>query len=457
MANIRKLIFSTSLLSAAQLSRVIFGVLILKFASVYLSTDAVGTYGLIQNYTTILITIFSVGLPLSGVQILTRHGLYRLKQLLPVYNVLAGLAGIISFTLLSIFGKHVLIEMDWKMVLLLSFGIYFGVRANIYLASFQFQSKIKEIFMANLVASTMAFLVSVLTFYIQKGSIFYVQVFVYFIILFFYYNRINKIKKEHLVFQTVKDIFDVGFLLSMVGFIPILTMFLFRLYLTSHGGLNVLGLVVAAFTVINGYANMIFTSIAGDFFPRYSRATSKEERRDIERGQTQLLLIILLPIVVALYLYAPLLVQLLYSKEYGEIISIIRVGSIALFFRGVSTVRAYIFLSYQRNTLYFIIEIIVNILLLVMLILGYEYKGLVGIGLALTIHAFIYFIMVEILLGHVGHHLNFRNQIIFSVMVVFLWLFLDFTLALPQIFIAMVVLLTVLLSLFVFRARWIEG
>jgi len=72
-------------------------------------------------------------------------------------------------------------------------------------------------------------------------------------------------------------------------------------------------------------------------------------------------------------------------------------AALGMFFKAASWAIAFVFLAKGASKLFFWNELIVNIYILILNILGYHYWGLTGLGLSFLVGYFLYLIQVYII------------------------------------------------------------
>ena len=89
------------------------------------------------------------------------------------------------------------------------------------------------------------------------------------------------------------------------------------------------------------------------------------------------------PLLIALIILLPVLVPLLLNDEFIPIVPMAQITSLGLFFRAIHLPNAYVPLAMGDSKIYFIINLIGALDMLVV-IPGYVYGGLLGAGFALA-------------------------------------------------------------------------
>ncbi len=182
---------------------------------------------------------------------------------------------------------------------------------------------------------------------------------------------------------------SVGFNFVVCSIIGHVAQFGILAYLNQHASQETVGLYSSAYALTMTYAGMVFTAIETDYFPRLSGIiTNRIERADTLLRQQDVTLMLATPMLVAMIVALPLIVPLFLSGEFLAIIPMAQATTVGLLFRAAYLPNAYISLAAGDNKTFLAINIIGSIDILLVLV-GYHYAGLLGMGVALTIQNFI--------------------------------------------------------------------
>lgn len=169
---------------------------------------------------------------------------------------------------------------------------------------------------------------------------------------------------------------------------------LIRSYLNVEGDLSDVGLYNAAYMIVITYGGMVFSSLEVDYFPRLS-AVCKDVANTNEtvNKQVEVSLLLLSPMLVALLMFLPVLVPLLFSSQFLPVVAMAQVAVLAMYFKVLTMPVSYITLARSRSLAFLFLESAYFLALVVSIVLGYTYWGIFGTGIAIvTAHAFEYLI-----------------------------------------------------------------
>ena len=102
-------------------------------------------------------------------------------------------------------------------------------------------------------------------------------------------------------------------------------------------------------------------------------------------GWMELSLLLISPTMVAFSLLLPLLLPLLFTAQFVPAIPMMQVVIIALYLRAVKLPVAYLPLAKGDSRAFLFLEALYAVVMVVLVLVGYRWKGLVGTGYALLL------------------------------------------------------------------------
>lgn len=171
-----------------------------------------------------------------------------------------------------------------------------------------------------------------------------------------------------------------------------------RSYLNvSSGDLDAVGLYNAGYMLIITYAGMVFSAMETDYFPRLSSVNNDPEAtRTMVNRQIEVSLLIVAPMLATLIITLPVLVPLLFSNKFMPMLGMAQVAVFAMYIKALSLPISYITLAKGDSVGYMTLEAIDDVLLIGLIIIGYNNWGLTGTGIALVASYLIDIILVSI-------------------------------------------------------------
>lgn len=171
---------------------------------------------------------------------------------------------------------------------------------------------------------------------------------------------------------------------------------LIRSYLNVVGDLDVLGLYNAGYMLTITYAGMVFSAMETDYYPRLSavqhdiRATNETVNRQMEVS-----LLLVSPMLAALIIALPVVVPLLFSREFLPVVGMAQVAALAMYMKVLTLPVAYITLARGYSLSYLFLETSYFVAFVILIFFGYRYWGLFGTGVAITLAHVFEFLLVN--------------------------------------------------------------
>ena len=125
----------------------------------------------------------------------------------------------------------------------------------------------------------------------------------------------------------------LGITLMIASLLGTLANYILNTYIGRYGSLNDVGMYQAANSITNQYIGIVFTAMGLDYFPRLAAISQDNVKvKEMVNQQIEVVLFLMAPLCCFLILLAPLVIEVLLTKEFMGIISLIRWMGIGLFF-----------------------------------------------------------------------------------------------------------------------------
>lgn len=161
--------------------------------------------------------------------------------------------------------------------------------------------------------------------------------------------------------------------------------FLIRAYINRIGELSDVGLFNAGWTLAIVYAGLVFSAMEADYFPRLSSVKEMGmEQNDCVNKQLEINVLLIGPILTGMILALPVLIPLLYDHRFLDVLGMAQLAAVSMLFRAVYIPIEYLPLSKGQSRKFLCQEAVCVLLLIVMEIAGYRYKGLLGLGFGIV-------------------------------------------------------------------------
>ena len=219
------------------------------------------------------------------------------------------------------------------------------------------------------------------------------------LVLTWYYARKLNIKPVQVskarTLAEGKEMLKMGFMISLSAIIGLGVSYIVRIFISTNGGIEQVGLYNAGFAIINTYVGMIFTAMAADFYPRLSAAANcNRESRNVMNQQAEIAILILAPILIVFLVFIKWVVILFYSTQFLPVTAMIYWAALGLILKAASWSISFIFLAKGVSKLFFWNELLAHFYSLGLNLIGYYYMGLTGLGISFLATYLIYLIQV---------------------------------------------------------------
>ena len=172
------------------------------------------------------------------------------------------------------------------------------------------------------------------------------------------------------------------------------------------GSMEDVGFYRVGYTLMVTYAGIVFTAFEADYFPRLSGVNHDPIRRNATiNDQIRVCLLLIAPLLIALMVMMPVVIHILYAKEFMAATSMTICAAFYMFLRSITTPISYTALACGDSMVYLLMEIIYDAISLAIIVLCYVQWGLMGAGIGLSLSALFDLIMIGTIYGW---HYRFR-------------------------------------------------
>lgn len=240
-----------------------------------------------------------------------------------------------------------------------------------------------------------------------------------FIVSWLYVRRISydkiKISIQQL-WQKSKLMVKMGIALMTNGLMIQICNLIIAAYITRHSGLSELGYYQAGITIITSYFGIILTSMTTEYYPRISSINSDNVAlKEAVNAQSEMGMIIALPLIVIFVSLSKFFLTFLYSSEFSAGTNYVDWAVLGTYTVISSNCIGMVLLVKQKSKLFLTSSLLMNIVILLTNLLLYNYLGLLGLGLGYFFSALLQFIVYDLMMTH-------YYKISFSKTVLILWI-----------------------------------
>jgi O-antigen/teichoic acid export membrane protein len=185
-----------------------------------------------------------------------------------------------------------------------------------------------------------------------------------------------------------KKMISLGVAFILAGILGSGVEFLIRAYMVQTGSEADVGMYSAGYLLTVTYASIIFTAMETDFFPRLSAVNNDiQQSNQLINRQIEASVLLVSPMLVALWVAFPILLSLFYNEEFMPVIGMAQCAIFGLYMRSVALPISYLSLAKGRSRVYLFTEAVYDVAAVSLIVCGYSMDGLRGAGAALSLAA----------------------------------------------------------------------
>jgi len=410
-ASYRSIMKATSLFGGVQVFNIIIAIVRSKIIAVLLGPAGMGIVGLLTSTIGLVSSLTNFGLGTSAIRDIAAANesgnQNRINKVVTVFRRLVWITGllgaIITFilspwlSLLTFGNKEYTVAFMWLSVTLLFNQLTSG--QNVLL---QGMRKLKYLAKANMLGSFVGLVISApLYYYYRVDGVVPAIILTVLLLLGISWYFARKIKIEQIKVSPEETIFEgkgmlkMGFMLSLSSLITVGGSYIVRIFISNTGSLDDVGLYNAGFAIIATYVGLVFTAMSTDYYPRLSGVSHDNKKGTLLMNQqAEIALLILAPILAIFLIFINWVVIILYSTEFIPVNGLIQWAALGMYFKAASWSIAFILLAKGASKLFFWNELVWNIYMLGLNLLGYYFYGLDGLGVSFLISYMLYFSQV---------------------------------------------------------------
>ena len=162
------------------------------------------------------------------------------------------------------------------------------------------------------------------------------------------------------MWQRGSGIIKFGMVMTVGSLVGTLTTYLLTIFISRTGNLSDVGFYQAAGAITTQYIGLIFTAMAADYFPHLSSLvkTDREEAFRLVNQQTEILILIMTPLVMLLILSAPIVIRILLTPEFLSTGRMVRLLGMACIFKALCFPMDYLAYAKSDTPFIFWVEVV---------------------------------------------------------------------------------------------------
>ncbi|MCM1369401.1 MAG: oligosaccharide flippase family protein [Candidatus Amulumruptor caecigallinarius] len=398
--NFRSILKGTSMFGGVQVFNILISAVRLKFVAAILGPSGIGVAGLFNSVSLTIRQFTSLGLNMAVVKEVGAAKESE-EQLHTLLSALRPLILILALTgaLICLFIPGTLSRLTFgserysTSFMLLSAAIFFSIVGEAVMSVLQGMHEVKRLSKASLTGSAVGLFTGVpLYWFWGTDGIVPAMVLLSICTCAWYCISLRKTLSAHpapwhreIHMPVIRRILAMGLVLMSNDLVKSLVSYLINIYIRNHGGVEEVGFYQSCNTMTAQYSAILFTAMAMDYLPRLS-ATAKDNVRmcEVVNRQIEVACLLVMPIVCCVIFLAPLVIELLQTKEFLTATPLLRMFAFATMIQAIMYPLGYIVFAKSNRKLFFWMESIgANLLTLILSICGYRLFGLYGLGVAL--------------------------------------------------------------------------
>lgn len=402
---------STFLFGFVQVFKVIIGVVKNKAIAILVGPEGMGIMGIYNSTIALIQTGAGLGVSQSAVRDISEaRGLNdsaRLSKTISTTN------RVIYFT--ALFGCVVTIVLspwlsEWTMgdksytlaYILISFVVGFYIISEGQLAILKGMRQLKSLAKASMIGAFVGLITVIpLFYYLGKRGIvpsLIITSFSALLFSFYYVKRIRYNKRKLSIKELIVEaspMVRMGVALMFITFLSSIVALIISAYIRSKGGFTEVGFYKAGTVILARYFGVIITALSTDYYPRIA-AINKDNNllQDELNKQSSVSLVLCCPLIVIFLFLLPHLIPLLYSSEFMPTVSFLKFAIWGTLITMVSNQVDMILVAKFKIKLFTIIAIGIRAFQLITTIILYNYFGLIGIGITLSLMGILHLLIM---------------------------------------------------------------
>lgn len=162
--------------------------------------------------------------------------------------------------------------------------------------------------------------------------------------------------------------------------------YLIRNYLNRVADIDTVGLYNAGFVLTMTYVGMVLSAMETDYFPRLSGVNHLGVTfRETVNRQIEMMVVLASPLLALFMVGVPVVLPLLFTGKFMPAIDMIRIITVAMYFRAIKMPVQYIPLAKGDSRSYLLLEAIGDVAILTCVIVFFNSYQLTGAGIGITV------------------------------------------------------------------------
>jgi O-antigen/teichoic acid export membrane protein len=393
----RVILRATAIVGGASAMNILIGLARNKVAAILLGPAGIGTIGLLLNLVTTVASLAGLGIAMSGVRALASaaddDARSHIRQVVGTLTLLlAAVGGIGIWLLRKALAQYVLGNVALAgQVGLLAPAVAFTIWSAMQISLLNGLRRLSDLAQAQVGGALLGTFLGILALLLwgQRGITAYViaaplgMVIIGFIYTARAPRRVKTMLTTSQTRREMRALIQLGLPLMLGGLAMPLGLLIIRSILGDRLGPAALGQFTAAWTLSATYIGFVLAAMGTDYFPRLSAAIHDHAvARQLVNDQTEVALLLALPVMLGMQTTAPWLIRMLYSDAFTPAVTILHWQIAGDVLKITSWPLAFVVLAQGRGKLFWGIEALFMSTMAGAVWLLVDWIGLVSAGVA---------------------------------------------------------------------------
>ena len=440
-ASYRNVLKSTSLIGGASLLNILISMVRNKFVAILLGPTGIGLLGMYGQINTLISTITGMGIGSSGVrqvaeavgsnddELIARTvvSLRRTAWLTGSFGLLVMIAFSVPLSRMT-FGSS-----DYaRSIAVLGITLLAGAIAGGQVSIINGTRRLGDLAKISVIGALNGTLISIPCFYIwgQAGIVpSLVLSSLAALATSWWFSRRVQIKAIGLSWRdsygASRQLLSLGVSFMGAGLVAALANYLIQIVMLRQFGLADVGIYQAAYNLSGVLAGFVLGAMGADYYPRLTAvANDNVNVHRMVNEQSQISVLLALPGLAAMMVFAPLIIKLFYSGAFGTAVPILRWCLLGILGRVFSWPMGFVTLAKGKGKVFFVTELLGCILHLGAVFFFIRLWGFTGAGVAFMavylVYTFLMLFVMRRLVGATWNRQTLQLTLIASLVMVLL-------------------------------------
>lgn len=390
---------ATSIFGGVRVFEIIISIIRSKFVAMILGTTGIGVSGLYHSSTSLIRSITSFGLSTSAVRNVAAANstgdINRINRVVTTIRKLVWITGgvgmAVTILLSPLLSKNAFGNYEYTLpFILLSVTLLLEQLADGQMVVLRGLRKLSYLAKSRIIGLLIGLFVTIPLYYVWgvkaiAPNLVLASLTTY--LLSTYFSKKVPIQKVKMTFKETMDegkgILGMGFVLTLNGILVLGVHYVVRTSVATMGGISEVGFYTAGSAILNTYIGMIFNAMTTDYYPRLAGVSHDEVKfRDTVNQQGEIALLMAGPLLVVFLLFIPIVIVILYSKEFLPMTEYMQWAAVGVVFRVIAWTIGYQFMAKGDTKTFIINETVLSVISLIASLIGYRFFGKEGLGMA---------------------------------------------------------------------------